>query len=95
MVSDIMTENIEGTGIYEWQSDDTIEKLAKIGYTKGIYLVHVQASHQGGPVASDIIEFHIDPPGEDPIYSYILIIAVIAIYASVMNTLILLNLCKE
>lgn len=90
---DVMVENIPGTGIYEWQSQDTIEELSKEEgiFTKGIYLVHVQASHHGGPVASDILEFHIDPPGEDFTFPTVPIIALIALCVSLGNTLILLK----
>jgi predicted small secreted protein len=69
-ISSEMEEKLEGTGIYEWESDETILELMAHRYEdrlkKGIYLVHVQASYRGGPVASDILMFHIDPPTEKP-----------------------------
>jgi len=58
-VSDMMVEKLAGTGIYEWESEAPIRQLR---LAKGVYLVHVQASCQGGPTASDILEFHVDPP---------------------------------
>ncbi len=58
-VSDVMVERLDDTGIYEWKSQKTIRQLR---LQKGVYLVHVQASWQGGPTASDILEFHVDPP---------------------------------
>jgi hypothetical protein len=60
-VSDVMVEKLVGTGIYEWESSDTIERLQ---LAKGVYLVHVEASRGGSPAASDILEFHIDPPAD-------------------------------
>ena len=57
-ISDQMIERPEGTGIYQWESDRTVAEIPK----KGIYVAHVQASFKGGPIVSDIVEFHIDPP---------------------------------
>jgi len=56
-----MVERIPGTGIYEWESSDTIKALRP---EKGIYLVHARASFPSGPAAFDILEFHIDPPAD-------------------------------
>jgi parallel beta-helix repeat protein len=65
-VSANMTERHLGTAIYEWESNETIRRLMITRQLrKGVYLVHVQASYQGGPIASDISEFHIDPPTEE------------------------------
>jgi len=89
VTDDVMVETLAGTGIYEWQSADTIKKLEKDGFTKGIYLVHVQASHQGGPMASDILEFHIDPPGDDVAFPTVPLIALLALSVSLANTWIL------
>jgi len=89
VTGDVMVETLAGTGIYEWQSADTIKKLEKDGFTKGIYLVHVQASHQGGPMASDILEFHIDPPGDDVTFPTVPLIALLALSVSLANTWIL------
>jgi len=60
-ISSVMVEKLPGTGIYEWQSSGTIKDL---GLKKGIYLVRAQASYRGGPIAQDILLFHIDPPAE-------------------------------
>ena len=60
-VSDVMVEKLTGTGIYEWESSDTIMELQ---LEKGVYLVHAQASYQKSPIVSDILEFHVDPPAE-------------------------------
>ena len=49
-------------GVYQWQSASTIYSLT---LEKGVYLVKAKASFPGGPTASDILEFHIDPPTED------------------------------
>jgi len=54
-----MVERLPGTGIYEWLSSGTIRGL---GLKKGVYLVHAQASFPGDPTATDILEFHVDPP---------------------------------
>jgi len=56
-----MVEKHPGTGIYEWQSSDTIKVLRS---AKGVYLVHARASFPSGPTASGILEFHIDPPAD-------------------------------
>ena len=67
-ISDNMTERLLGTGIYEWNSTKTIRELMARGpLSKGVYLVHAQASYGGGPIAADILQFHIDPPVEAPI----------------------------
>jgi len=86
-VSDAMVEKLVGTGIYEWESSDTIEKLQLL---KGVYLVHVQVSRGGSPAASDILEFHIDPPAEglSDVPLYYLILPAIA-SAAVVVTLLL------
>jgi parallel beta-helix repeat protein len=64
-VSDVMVERLVGTGIHEWESDAIICMLKELHELEdGVYLVYAQASCQGGPVASDILEFHIDPPSE-------------------------------
>jgi len=82
-VSDVMAERLEGTAIYEWESSDTIEKLQ---LEKGVYLVHAMASYRGSPTASDILEFHIDPPAEIPsdIPIYYVIVPIIACAAGSM-----------
>lgn len=56
-----MVERLPVTGIYEWESSDTLKALR---LEKGVYLVHARASFQNGPKASDILEFHIDPPAD-------------------------------
>ena len=92
LVTNVMVEKLAGTGIYEWKSPQTIRNLMlnkKID--KGIYLVHVQALIGEEPVASDVMMFHIDPPGEDPVSMTALIIAVMAVLASVMTPLILVK----
>jgi len=64
-VSDEMVERLVGTGIYEWESDAMICELKELQELEdGVYLVCAQASYHGVPVASDILEFHIDPPSE-------------------------------
>lgn len=66
-MSGLMTE-VLGTGIYEWQSNETIREMMKHTWTptlvKGVYLVHVAISHNGY-FGYDIIELHIDPPAEE------------------------------
>ncbi len=62
-VSDTMVERLAGTGIYEWESEKTIRLLR---LKKGVYLAHVTASLHAGQTVSDILEFHVDPPQEQP-----------------------------
>jgi hypothetical protein len=56
-VSAGMVETSNGTGIYEWDSTDTI---ANMNLQPGVYLAQVTASN-GSSSASEIILFHIDP----------------------------------
>ncbi len=69
--SDVMVEKLSGTGIYEWETAETIRQMR---LDKDVYLTRVRASWEGGPVASAILQFHIDPPGEEagsfPTYFY-------------------------
>jgi hypothetical protein len=60
-VSGIMLEKLAGTGIYEWQSSNKIDKLKP---DEGVYLVQVKAFVSTDPTASDMLLFHIDPPAE-------------------------------
>jgi len=60
-ISVLMQEKILGSGIYEWTSAGTISQLR---LSKGVYLVLASASFRGGPLAYDMLEFHIDPPAE-------------------------------
>ena len=76
-VSDNMTERLLGTGVYEWQSTETIRRLMRHRkLRKGVYLVHAQASYRGGPIATDILEFHIDPPLEEPVQLHTILLSV-------------------
>jgi len=53
--SSTMVERLAGTGIYEWESSDTIVELE---LETGFYLIHVQAK-LGALEASEISQFHI------------------------------------
>jgi len=57
-VSASMFETINGTGIYEWDSTDTV---ANLNLQPGVYLAQVTASN-GTSSGSEIMLFHIDPP---------------------------------
>jgi hypothetical protein len=57
-VSAHMVETLNGTGIYEWESADTV---ANMSLPVGVYIARVTAS-SGIFSASDIMLFHIDPP---------------------------------
>ena len=90
LVTASMVEKVAGSGIYEWESDQTIHMLMRRGILKkGVYVVHVRASLHGGPIASDILEFHIDPPAEDFMPTTTLVVAIIALLASIVTPLIL------
>ena len=92
IVSTTMVERLQETGIYEYQSPQDIERLMQRGkIDKGIYLVHVQALRNEVPIASDIIEFHIDPPGESMSSATVIIIAIIAVLFSTITPLILMK----
>jgi hypothetical protein len=64
-ISGNMLEKLVGTGIYEWESSNKINKMK---LKEGVYLVHVKAFLGVDPTASDMLLFHIDPPlgSEDP-----------------------------
>jgi len=79
-LSDTMVEKLAGTGVYEWESEETIQQLR---LAKGVYLAHVNASSEGSLIASDIIEFHIDPPSEEPVQLHLILLSVLAITISV------------
>jgi len=90
LVSTSMVEKAAGTGIYEWASPQTIRKLMMTGkLEKGVYLAHVRASVNGGPTASDVLLFHIDPPGEDFVPPTSLIVAIFALLVSIVAPLII------
>jgi len=77
--SETMTE-IDDTGIYEWQSDETLLRLmrgSRAELKKGIYIIHVKTSAHGN-TAHDIAELHLDPPAEqeNPLSQYLLIVMV-------------------
>jgi len=74
-VSDIMVEKLVSTGIYEWESEETIKRLR---LEKGVYLVHVTVSSEGSLTTSDILAFHIDPPGEDPMQLHWILLFILA-----------------
>ena len=83
-----MVEKTPGTGIYIWTSNATIQHLH---LPKGLYLATVTATLSGGPAASAILSFHIDPPVDtapEPILATPWIIA-IAVLASSSATAIL------
>jgi hypothetical protein len=65
-ISGNMLEKLVGTGIYEWESSNKIDKMK---LKEGVYLVHVKAFLGVDPTASDMLLFHIDPPAgsEDPL----------------------------
>jgi len=60
-ISDTMTEEPTGTGIYEWESLGTIHEL---NLEKGVYLVQAEASISDDLPSTEILLFHIDPPTE-------------------------------
>jgi len=84
-----MTERINGSGIYEWESEKTIHELRKSKKEiKGVYLAYIKASYGNGTITTDIAEFHIDPPAN----SYI---QLISIFLIIINSIILLKFIIE
>ncbi|MGA3191360.1 MAG: hypothetical protein ABSD73_02475 [Candidatus Bathyarchaeia archaeon] len=57
-VSDVMMEKPVASGIYEWESNETIHQM---NLEIGVYLVQVQASVSNSTPSTDILLFHIDP----------------------------------
>ena len=73
-----MVERLPGTGIYEWESSDTIKALK---LEKGIYLVHARTSFPSGPTAYDILEFHIDPPTDSGALTTLIVCGAVVLVA--------------
>ena len=48
-----MVEKVETPGVYLWRTSVRPP-------TKGVYLVYVTASYQNGPLAVDMMEFHVE-----------------------------------
>ena len=88
--SDQMIETSAGSGLYIWESDETIQDIMKGPHWqpfKGVYTVSVEASYNTGPTAYEAMEFHIDPPAEssDPLPAYYLIaLGVIAATSTIL-----------
>ncbi len=61
-IADEMIENPSAQGVYEWESNDTIQSL---GLMKGIYIAYARVLSPAK--AADIIEFHVDPPANHPV----------------------------
>ncbi len=53
-----MTETSNGSGIYEWQSPDTIANMKP---DVGVYYARVAASN-GISLTTQMMAFHVDPP---------------------------------
>ncbi len=65
-VSAVMTERAVGTGMYEWVSNGTILDMIQENRLKpGIYVAHIKAQAGQSTIASDILQFHVDPPTEN------------------------------
>jgi len=92
IASESMTE-IDGTGIYEWQSNATILDLMKQAgagpqLIKGVYIVHA-ITLWNGHVAQDIVELHIDPPAAEygfPMQYLVAAIISLAVVATIFLT---------
>jgi hypothetical protein len=63
-VSEKMFEILNGTGIYEWESNETIQQM---NLEKGVYLACAQASITDDLPSTDIVLFHVDPPSGSPL----------------------------
>jgi hypothetical protein len=92
-VSDKMVEKLRGTGIYEWESAETIYQTK---LTSGVYIAYANASVNGGPEALDIVLFHVDPPSgmESPIVTSWPYYATLAL-ASVVGTIVGITLFRR
>ena len=91
---DTMTYNPDG--FFQWDSTKTIQQMWRT-YTKGIYIVQAwiefpeNSYYLGG---TDIIEFHIDPPGDEGIDPWA-IIGMISLISIVGVNITLLFLLKR
>jgi hypothetical protein len=54
-----MIEELADTGIYEWESNETIHQM---NLEKGVYLARAEAAVGDESPSTDIVLFHIDPP---------------------------------
>jgi len=61
IIAGVLIETIPG--IYVYKAADTIKMLEDV-LTKGIYWVYAHALAEDGREAVDMIQFHIDPPGD-------------------------------
>jgi hypothetical protein len=85
-VSDVMTEKPVASGIYEWESNETIHQM---NLEIGVYLVHVQASASNSTSSTDILLFHIDPTSGAQATSQIAEFYYVALAVSVLACAIL------
>ena len=68
---------LEESGIYVFESPDTIKKLYSEWLGKGVYIVRIEASYDDA-VVTDMIEFHIDPPGGSMNYYPFIMLAIVS-----------------
>ena len=87
-IADTMDE--DDPGCYTWQSERTIHEYIRgargLEIQKGVYLVYVHASYEGGPTATKTLEFHLDPPAE---LSNVVIYSVVAVIMAAAAILLL------
>jgi hypothetical protein len=86
-VSAGMTETLNGTGIYEWDSPDT---LANMNLQPGVYLAYVTASN-GSSSASEIMLFHIDAPNSETVLEFSPAILVLFLVLTLMFTIVIIK----
>ena len=84
-VSGKMMERQTEKGFYDWESSKTIYQMK---LPDGVYSVYANASINNGPVASDFLLFHIDPPIEETTSLAPLLYYAITIIVLVLGTTI-------
>jgi len=78
-------EKLPESGIYEWESSGTIKALR---LEKGVYSARAQASLVGGSTASDVLEFHIDPPADSSASTALIVYGALVLVLAAVAVLI-------
>ena len=86
-----MIEKLADTGIYEWESSQTIQQM---NLEKGVYLARTEAAVGDESPSTDILLFHIDPPATTeptsiPPESYYITLAITLVAATFLGTILL------
>ena len=85
-----LVEEVLGSGVYIFTSEETMKDM---DLEKGIYLVYCTATLPNGAEVVEMMQFHIDPPGDAEVPS-VSMLDMLPIGASVAVIVVLLGLAK-